>query len=131
MATTVEQLGTALASAYPLIVVLSPEEDRIERLIQRFAAGGQAAAAAGVTWNCRRRVPRARRGDAMPPRRSPGWPREAPRGFYVFKDMHALLPGNRALLRRAARHRGGDPQHAAASSSCSPPSSSSPTSSSR
>ena len=23
-----------------------------------------------------------------------------PRGFYLFKDIHALLPGNRALLRR-------------------------------
>jgi hypothetical protein len=51
MATTVEQVSTALASGYPLIVVLSPEEERIERLLQRFAAGAKPQPLTITTWN--------------------------------------------------------------------------------
>ena len=52
MATTVEQVGTALASAYPLIVVLSPEEDRIEKLLQRFASSAKPQPLPVSMWNC-------------------------------------------------------------------------------
>jgi hypothetical protein len=52
MATTVEQVATALASAYPLIAVLSPEEDRIETLLGRFAAGAKPQALPVKVWNC-------------------------------------------------------------------------------
>ena len=99
MATTVEQVSIALSSAYPLIVVLSPEEDRIERLIQRFAAGAKPQALPITTWNCvdgfRERT------EITDPAAALLWvASEGPRGFYIFKDMHALLPDNRQLLRR-------------------------------
>ena len=102
MATTVEQIGTALASGYPLVVVLSPEEERIERLLQRFAAGAKPQPLPVTQWNCV---------DGFSGENSPGelrdelealaWVgRDAPRGFYVFKDLHASVDGNRAVLRR-------------------------------
>ena len=99
MATTLEQVSTALSSAYPLIVVLSPEEDRVERLIQRFAAGAKPVALPIITWNC---VDGFReRAEVTDAAAALAWvASEGPRGFYVFKDMHALLPGNRQLLRR-------------------------------
>ena len=98
MATTVEQVSTALASAYPLIVVLSPEEDRIERLLQRFAAGAKPQPLPVTAWNCLEGFVG---GDAnTDPIAALGQlAREGKHGFYVFKDLHALLPGNRQLLR--------------------------------
>ena len=99
MATTLDQVATALSSAYPLIVVLSPEEDRIERLIQRFAAGAKPQALPIVTWNCVDGF--IERAEVTDPAAALAWvAAEGPRGFYIFKDIHALLPGNRALLRR-------------------------------
>ena len=99
MATTVEQIHTALASAYPLIVVLSPEEDRIERLIQRFAAGAKPQPLPVVTWNCLDGL--AGQPGTEDPIAALRWlETQGPRGFYVFKDLQALLPGNRPLLRR-------------------------------
>ncbi|HUK13770.1 MAG TPA: AAA family ATPase [Thermoanaerobaculaceae bacterium] len=99
MATTVEQVATALASAYPLIVVLSPEEDRIEALLQRFAAGAKPQALPVAQWNCLEGF--AGRAESTDPIAALAWlAAEAPRGFYIFKDIHALLPGNRGLLRR-------------------------------
>jgi SpoVK/Ycf46/Vps4 family AAA+-type ATPase len=99
MATTVEQIHTALASAYPLIMVLSNEEDRIERLIQRFAAGAKPQPLPVVTWNCLDGL------TGQPGTEDPvvalRWlETQGPHGFYVFKDLQALLPGNRPLLRR-------------------------------
>jgi ATP-dependent 26S proteasome regulatory subunit len=99
MATTLEQVATALSSAYPLIVVLSPEEDRVERLIQRFAAGAKPQPLPVTAWNCVDGFPE--RPGSTDPLAALSWVAgEAPRGFYVFKDLHALLPGNRGLLRR-------------------------------
>ncbi len=99
MATTVEQVATALASAYPLIVVLSPEEDRIENLLQRFAAGAKPQPLPVSVWNCLDGL--AGRADSRDPVAALTWlAAEAPHGFYIFKDVHALLPGNRGLLRR-------------------------------
>ncbi|MEW6337004.1 MAG: AAA family ATPase [Acidobacteriota bacterium] len=99
MATTVEQVSTALASAYPLIVVLSPEEDRIEKLLARFAAGAKPNPLPVTMWNCLDGFPgQATAADpvaALGTVAADGRP-----GFYVFKDLHAMLPGNRPLLRR-------------------------------
>jgi hypothetical protein len=99
MATTVEQIGTALASAYPLIVVLSPEEDRIEKLLGRFAAGAKPNPLPTAMWNCLDGFP----GEpgTVDPVGALGWVATSGKpGFYVFKDLHAILPGNRQLLRR-------------------------------
>ncbi|HVN32324.1 MAG TPA: hypothetical protein VMT45_10075, partial [Thermoanaerobaculaceae bacterium] len=99
MATTVEQIHTALASGYPIIMVLSNEEDRIERLIQRFAAAAKPQPLPVATWNCLDGLTgQAGTEDAVAALR---WlETQAPRGFYVFKDLQALLVGNRPLLRR-------------------------------
>jgi hypothetical protein len=99
MANTVEQIHTALASAYPLIMVLSNEEDRIERLIQRFAAAAKPQALPVSTWNCLDGL------SGQPGTEDPivalRWlETQGARGFYVFKDLQALLVGNRPLLRR-------------------------------
>jgi hypothetical protein len=99
MATTVEQISIALSSAYPLIVVLSPEEDRIERLIQRFAAAAKPQVLPVTVWNCIEGF--RERTEVTDPAAALAWvASNGPRGFYVFKDVHALLPGNRKLLRR-------------------------------
>lgn len=99
MATTVDQLRTALASAYPLTVILSPEEDRIEKLLLRFAAGIKPQALPMATWNCLDGF-RGRPGSTDPIAALAWVAEEAPRGFYLFKDLHAMLAGNRGLLRR-------------------------------
>ncbi|HPC84349.1 MAG TPA: AAA family ATPase [Thermoanaerobaculaceae bacterium] len=99
MATTVDQLRTALASAYPLTVILSPEEDRIEKLLLRFAAGIKPEALPMAMWNCLDGFPD-RPGSTDPVTALRWVAEEAPRGFYLFKDLHAMLPGHRGLLRR-------------------------------
>ena len=99
MATTVEQIITALASAYPVIAVVSPEEDRIERLIQRVGAAAKPNPLPVLTWNCLDGF-----GQAHPvsdPLAALAWvAQEAPQGFFLFKDITAMLDGNRFLLRR-------------------------------
>ncbi len=98
MATTVEQLATALSSAYPVIVTLSPEEDRIERLLQRFAAGAKPNPLPLKVWNCLDGFEG--EPDTTDPIKALAWLSVAgERGFYVFKDLHALLDGDRQLLR--------------------------------
>jgi len=99
MATTVEQVGTALASGYPLIVILSPEEERVERLLQRFAAGAKPQAMPLATWTCLQGL-EGQEGSTDPIAALSWIADEAPRGFYVFKDLHAFLDGDRRLLRR-------------------------------
>ena len=98
MATTVEQISTALASAYPLVAILSPEEDRIERLLQRFAAAAKPQPLPVAVWNCREGfVGGESRRD---PSEALAWvATEAPPGFYLFKDLHALLEADRSQLR--------------------------------
>jgi hypothetical protein len=99
MATTVEQVKTALESAYPLIVVLCPEEERIEKLLQRFAAARKPEPWTVSLWNCLDGfADRPGLTDAIEALR---WvANEGGKGFYVFKDIHALMPGNRGMLRR-------------------------------
>jgi len=99
MATTVEQVATALASAYPLVIVLSPEEDRVEALLGRFAAGAKPQPLPVKVWNCLEGF--AGQAGSTDPVAALAWlAAQAPHGFFIFKDLHALLPGNRGLLRR-------------------------------
>ena len=109
MATTVEQIHTALASAYPLIVVLSPEEDRIERLIQRFAAGAKPQPLPVTTWNCLDGfVGRPARWTRSP--RCAGSSEGAARLLHLQGPARAA-PGQPPAAAPPARHRRGDPQH--------------------
>lgn len=99
MATTVEQIVTALASAYPVIAVVSPEEDRIERLLQRVGAAAKPNPLPVVAWNCLDGFGASR--PLSDPLAALSWvAQEAPQGFYLFKDLTAMLDGNRFLLRR-------------------------------
>ena len=99
MATTVEQIATSLASAYPLTVVLSPEEDRIESLLQRFASGAKPQPVPLTVWTCLQGFPG--HDGVQDPLEALRWVAEdAPQGFYLFKDLHAMLPDNRFLIRR-------------------------------
>ena len=41
MLSTIEQIRTALASAYPITLLVSPEEDRQEKLLRMFAASAK------------------------------------------------------------------------------------------
>lgn len=99
MATTVEQIATALASAYPIIVVLSPEEERMEKILQRFASGAKPQALPVTPWNIL---------DGFSGRPETSDPiaaleaiaADSQRGFYILKDMAAILDGNRFLLRK-------------------------------
>ncbi|MCS7183444.1 MAG: AAA family ATPase [Thermoanaerobaculum sp.] len=99
MATTVEQVVTALASAYPVIAVVSPEEDRIERLLQRVGAAAKPNPLGVATWNCVDGF-----GEARPltdPLAALSWiAKEAPSGLYLFKDLASMLGDNRFLIRR-------------------------------
>ncbi|HNX49217.1 MAG TPA: hypothetical protein PKL08_03555, partial [Thermoanaerobaculaceae bacterium] len=99
MATTVDQIRTALASAYPVTVILSPEEDRIEKLLQRFAAGIRPDPLPMLTWNCLEGF-KEQPGSSDPVSALTWVAEQGPRGFYLFKDVHVLLDGNRGLLRR-------------------------------
>jgi hypothetical protein len=47
-----EQIRTALASAYPITLLVSPEEDRQEKLLRRFAASAKPAELPVIVWNC-------------------------------------------------------------------------------
>ena len=99
MATTIDQIRTALASAYPLILVLSNEEDRLERLIQRFASSVKPQPLPVATWSCLEGL------TGQPGTDDPiaalAWvAASGPRGFYVFKDLHDNIAADRRLLRR-------------------------------
>ncbi len=52
MRSTFEQIRTALSSAYPITVLVSPEEDRQEKLLRRFAASAKPAELPVIVWNC-------------------------------------------------------------------------------
>ncbi len=99
MATTVEQVVTALASAYPIIAVVSPEEDRIERLLQRIGSAAKPSPLPCISWNCLEGFSQGQ--SISDPLQALAWvAKEAPQGFYLFKDLSAMLDGNRFLLRR-------------------------------
>ncbi len=102
MKSTLEQIGHALASAYPLTILVSTEEERLERLLQMYAARAKPEPLKVVTWNC---VDGFGPG-VMPGTGDPGDPQAAlrwladvaPRGIYLFKDLGESLD-DRKLLR--------------------------------
>lgn len=99
MASTVEQIVSGLVSAYPVIAVISPEEDRIERLLQRVGAAAKPNALPLFTWNC---LDGFLQGQGISdPLEALQWVvKQGPQALYLFKDLNAMLDGNRFLLRR-------------------------------
>ena len=100
MQTTLEQIRTALASAYPLTVLVSLEEERLERLLGRFAAAAKPEPLPVSVWNCVDGFAADDTTDLTDPMEALAWIADgAPRGIYLLKDMGELLE-DRQLLRR-------------------------------
>ena len=100
MQTTLEQIRTALASAYPLTVLVSLEEERLERLLGRFAAAAKPDPLPVTVWNCVDGFASDDTSDLTDPMDALAWiANEAPRGIYLLKDMGEYLE-DRRLLRR-------------------------------
>jgi SpoVK/Ycf46/Vps4 family AAA+-type ATPase len=100
MQTTIDQIRTALASAYPLTVLVSLEEERLERLLGRFAAAAKPEPLPVTVWNCVDGFPSNGQAALTDPMAALDWVADkAPRGVYLFKDLGEYLD-DRRLLRR-------------------------------
>lgn len=100
MRSTLEQLHTALASAYPLIFLVSPEEERMQALLERIGGRTRPEALPVRVWNC---VDGFVDGAAPPepdPLKALSWlAQSAPQGLYLFKDLTGMLSDRRVLRR--------------------------------
>ncbi len=100
MRTTLDQIRIALASAYPLTLLVSLEEERLERLLMRFGKAARPEPLPVVTWNCVDGFVDSDGDVHTEPMEALRWvEREAPRGIYLFKDLGAFI-SDRRLLRR-------------------------------
>ena len=100
MRTTFDQIRTALASAYPITVLVSSEEDRQEQLLRRFGAGAKPAELPVVVWNCVDGFIGRDGDDHHDPMNALAWIADAaPRGLYLLKDFGDML-GDRQIRRR-------------------------------
>jgi SpoVK/Ycf46/Vps4 family AAA+-type ATPase len=100
MQSTLEQIRTALASAYPLTVLVSQEEERLERLLGRFAAAAKPEPLSVSVWNCVDGFAANGQPDLTAPMEALDWiANQAPRGIYLFKDLGEYLD-DRKVLRR-------------------------------
>ena len=92
MRTTFDQIRTALASAYPITVLVSPEEERLERLLGRFAAAAKPAPLPVTVWNCVEGFTNGSPQNLTEPISALDWiAGDAPRGIYLLKDMGEFL----------------------------------------
>jgi len=100
MRTTLDELRHALASAYPLVMLVSPEEERMERLLGGFAASARPTPLELSVWNCVDGFVGQESADASDPMAALSWVGSAaPRGIYLFKDLGDFL-SDRKVLRR-------------------------------
>jgi SpoVK/Ycf46/Vps4 family AAA+-type ATPase len=100
MQTTIDQIRTALASAYPLTVLVSLEEERLERLLGRFAAAAKPEPLRVTVWNCVDGFPSNGQPALTDPIAALDWVAdEAPQGIYLFKDLGEYLDDRRVLRR--------------------------------
>lgn len=98
MRSTLEQIRTALASAYPITLLVSPEEERLERLLGRFAAAAKPDPLPVTVWNCVDGFSNGDGGTLTEPISALDWiSGDAPRGIYLFKDMGEFLDDRRIL----------------------------------
>lgn len=101
MKSSFDQIRDALSSAYPLTLLVSQEEERMERLLERFASGAKPEPFPVSTWNCVDGFSHEGGEAFSDPMQALAWlaTDRAPRGFYLFKDLESLW-GDRKLLRR-------------------------------
>ncbi len=98
MRSTLEQIRTALASAYPITLLVSPEEERLERLLGRFAAAAKPEPLPVTVWNCVEGFSNGTSAALTEPVPALDWlSNEAPRGIYLLKDMGEFLDDRRIL----------------------------------
>ncbi len=102
MRSTFDQIRTALASAYPITVLVSPEEDRQENLLKRFGAAAKPDPLPVVVWNCVDGFVNQKSENHRDPMQALAWiASDAPRGLYLLKDFDGMLDDR--LLRRRLR----------------------------
>ncbi len=100
MRTTLDELRRALASAYPLVMLVSQEEERMEKLLGSFAASARPAPLPLSVWNCVEGFGGLDSVDSHEPMEALAWVGGgAPRGLYLFKDLGGFL-GDRRILRK-------------------------------
>ena len=102
MLNTIEQIRTALASAYPITLLVSPEEDRQEQLLRRFAAAAKPEELPVIVWNCVDGFLGYGTDSHKDPMEALEWiASEGPRGLYLLKDFEGVKQDKR--LRRGLR----------------------------
>ncbi|NOZ78928.1 MAG: AAA family ATPase [Acidobacteria bacterium] len=103
MQTAVEQIRTALTSAYPVIVLVGPEESRLEALVTRFANAARPEPLPVVSWNCADGFtgsgPDETANDPDPLDALQWVADKGGRGLYIFKDLDSYFDNPR-LVRR-------------------------------
>jgi SpoVK/Ycf46/Vps4 family AAA+-type ATPase len=98
MRSTLEQIRTALASAYPITLLVSLEEERLERLLGRFAAAAKPEPLPVTVWNCVEGFSNGTSAALTEPIPALDWlSSDAPRGIYLLKDMGEFLDDRRIL----------------------------------
>ncbi len=111
MRTTHEQMRTALASAYPLTILVSMEEERQEQLLERFGNAAKPNPLPLAIWNCVDGFLAVGPEGMDDPMAALKWIADsAPQGLYLFKDIGEFLDDRRAPA-PIARHRHEDPRH--------------------
>jgi len=102
MRSTIDQIRTALASAYPITLLVSPEEDRQERLLKMFAASAKPEQVPVIIWNCVDGFVGHGNDDHQDPMEALAWiARNSPKGLYLLKDFEGMLDDRR--IRRRLR----------------------------
>jgi SpoVK/Ycf46/Vps4 family AAA+-type ATPase len=100
MRSTYDQVRTALASAYPLTIVVSMEEERQEMLLERFGKAARPNPLPLAVWNCVDGFQSVGPDGLDDPMDALAWiADEGPKGLYLFKDVGEFL-NDRKLLRR-------------------------------
>jgi hypothetical protein len=100
MRSALEQLRTALASAYPLIMLVSPEEDRLESLLNRIAGAARPEPLPVLVWNCADGFTSGGPSGMLDPMDALSWVgTDSPQGFYLFKDLSRYVTDQRVLRR--------------------------------
>jgi len=100
MRTTHDQVRTALASAYPLTILVSMEEERQETLLERFGSAAKPNPLPLVIWNCVDGFLSVGPEAMDDPMAALKWiGDEAPQGLYLFKDLGEFLDDRRILRR--------------------------------
>jgi hypothetical protein len=102
MLSTIEQIRTALSSAYPITLLVSPEEDRQEQLLRRFAASAKPKELPVIVWNCVDGFLGHGSEAHQDPMEALEWiASEGPRGLYLLKDFEGVKEDKK--LRRGLR----------------------------